>query len=176
MRTIILTLLSILTMQSQTIFDFNTNSDISNWRIVDDVVMGGKSSGDFVINENGKGVFKGSVSLENNGGFSLLRYRFKKLITKPYTKVVLRIRGDGKPYQFRIKAKTSDYYSYIGKFNTKNEWETIEISLVEMYPAFRGRTLDIGNYSNDSIEEIAFLIGNKKAEDFKLEIDSILLE
>ena len=45
-----------------------------------------------------------------------------------------------------------------------------------MYPAFRGRTLDIGNYDSDSIEEIAFLIGNKKAEDFILQIDSITLQ
>ena len=163
-------------MQTQLIFDFDIQSDSSNWRVVDDVVMGGRSSGSFTIDENGHGVFKGNVSLENNGGFSSLRYRFKKLKTKGYTKVVLRVKGDGKSYQFRVKANSSDYYSYIGKFNTKTAWETIEISLKEMYPAFRGRTLDIGNYDSDSIEEIAFLIGNKKAEDFILQIDSITLQ
>ena len=45
-----------------------------------------------------------------------------------------------------------------------------------MYPTFRGKKLDISNYNVDNIEEIAFLIANKKAEDFKLEIDSIVLK
>lgn len=45
-----------------------------------------------------------------------------------------------------------------------------------MYPTFRGRKLDSPNYSADGIEEIAFLIGNKRAESFKLEIDAISLK
>ena len=43
-------------------------------------------------------------------------------------------------------------------------------------PAFRGRTLNYPNFDKTTIEELAFLIGNKKAEDFKLIIDSITLE
>jgi len=45
-----------------------------------------------------------------------------------------------------------------------------------MYPAFRGRKLELPNFSESTIEEIAFLIGNKKNEDFELLIDSITLE
>jgi NADH dehydrogenase [ubiquinone] 1 alpha subcomplex assembly factor 1 len=36
--------------------------------------------------------------------------------------------------------------------------------------------VSIGNFSSESIEEIAFLIGNKTAENFKLEIDKIYLQ
>ena len=175
MQKISLILLCIMTAQSEIIFDFNKKSDLTDWTIVDDVVMGGRSAGSFDIDEDGHGVFKGNVSIANNGGFSSLRYRCKKINTTSYTKVLLRVKGDGKPYQFRIKAKASGYYSYISQFKTADEWETIEISLSDMYPAFRGRKLDIPNYSNDGIEEIAFLIGNKKAEDFILMIDSISL-
>ncbi len=164
-----------MTMQSATIFDFNKTRDTSNWNIVDDVVMGGRSSGTFHLNKEGNGVFEGRVSLENNGGFSSLRYRFKKMNTKQYSKIILKVKGDGKTYQFRVKSKSSDYYSYITYFNTTKDWETIELSLSDMYPAFRGRKLNISNYDDEGIEEIAFLIGNKKAEAFKLEIDSIVL-
>ncbi len=45
-----------------------------------------------------------------------------------------------------------------------------------MYPAFRGRTLNMDNLKPNKIEEIAILIGNKKAEKFRLEIDSISLQ
>jgi hypothetical protein len=163
-------------MQTTTIFDFNKKSDTTNWKIVDDVVMGGKSSGTFQVNKEGNGVFEGRVSLENNGGFSSLRYRFDKISTEPYSKIMLKVKGDGKTYQFRVKSKSSDYYSYITYFNTNKDWQTIALSLADMYPAFRGRKLDISNYDQESIEEIAFLIGNKKEESFQLEIDAIILK
>ena len=44
-----------------------------------------------------------------------------------------------------------------------------------MYPSFRGRRLNTPNFSHDFIEQIVFLIGNKKKEDFKLIIDTIEL-
>ena len=63
-----------------TIFDFSKESDLRNWRIVDDVVMGGKSDGNFYINKDGHATFSGTVSLENNGGFSSVRHWFKPKI------------------------------------------------------------------------------------------------
>jgi len=32
---------------NQIIVNFNLNSELSNWKIVDDVVMGGRSNGNF---------------------------------------------------------------------------------------------------------------------------------
>jgi len=131
-----------MTTESGIIFDFDNNSNTINWTIVNDAVMGGKSVGNFDLNENGDGVFSGNVSLENKGGFSMLRYRFDKINTTTFTKVILRVKGDAKAYQFRVKTKVSDNHSYIGTFNTIDDWQTIEIPLNEMYPAFRGRKLD----------------------------------
>ncbi|MEL0650705.1 CIA30 family protein [Algibacter sp. TI.3.09] len=176
MKHFILTLLIATTMQTDTIFKFENTSDITNWTVVNDDVMGGKSSGAFTLNETSHGVYTGHVSLENNGGFSSLRYRFNETSTEGFSKVILKIKGDGKNYQFRVKSKLSDKHSYIALFSTSKKWELIEISLADMYPAFRGRKLNIPNFDANSIEEVAFLIGNKTAEDFKLEIDSIILK
>jgi hypothetical protein len=162
--------------QPMNIFNFNTSSNINTWQVVDDVVMGGRSAGEFYLDQKGNGVFKGEISLENNGGFSSVRYRFEKANTKNYTKVTLRVKGDGKKYQFRIKNKASDSYSYITTFSTTKDWETISLNLLDMYPSFRGRILDMPNYDKANLEEIAFLIGNKKAEKFELKIDFIKLE
>ena len=161
---------------SLVIFDFNIDSDIRNWVIVDDVVMGGRSSGSFTVNKEGHGVFEGNVSLENNGGFSSLRYGQGKTLIQGRTKVILKLKGDGSTYQFRVKAKSRDYYSYISSFSTSGEWQEIEIPLKDMYASFRGRTLDMPNFSNDYIEEIRFLIGNKKPQKFALTIDKIELK
>jgi len=169
--------LLVMTMNTSTpIFDFTKNSNISSWRIVDDVVMGGRSNGQFGLNSNGHGKFSGEVSLENNGGFSSLRYDMETLNVSSYTKVCITLKGDGKPYQFRVKANKNERYSYIKTFKTSGTWETISINLNEMYPAFRGRILNYPNFNKTTIEEIAFLIGNKKAEKFELLIDSIVLK
>ena len=92
------------------IYDFNKNSKASDWTIVNDGVMGGLFYGNFTINQAGNGVFSGTISLENNGGFSSVRYRFAPLATTAKSKVVLRIKGDGKSYQFRIKDQSSAYF------------------------------------------------------------------
>ena len=163
-------------MYGQVIFDFNKNSKVEDWVIIDDVVMGGKSSGTFGLNAEGFGVFEGAISLENNGGFSSVRYRFPRVQIKESTKIFIRLKGDGKEYQFRIKSNSNDYYSYIAPFATTEDWQEIEIPLKDMYPSFRGRRLNQPNFSSDFIEEVAFLIGNKKKERFKLVLDNIVLK
>ncbi len=157
------------------IFNFNKNSNIYSWRIIDDVVMGGRSSSTITINENGHGVFSGNVSLDNYGGFASVRHVFKPISVKKFNNIYLKIKGDGKEYQLRVKDKSSNYYSYIKTFSTSGKWQEIEVPLSEMYPSFRGRKLNSPNFSHESIEEITFLIANKKNENFQLIIDKIEL-
>lgn len=157
------------------IFDFDTNSDLSEWRVVDDTVMGGRSAGNIQLNSAGHAVFHGDVSLENNGGFSSLRHRFETKQVNGFATIKIRLKGDGKSYQFRVKSHQYDRHSYIYHFQTTGEWETIEVPLAQMVPKFRGRSLNLPNYPGQVLEEIAFLIGNKRAEAFSLEIDSITL-
>jgi hypothetical protein len=163
-------------MHTNIIYDFDSNKDINTWSVVDDTVMGGMSNGTFQLSKDGHGVFTGYVTTENNGGFSSVRYEFEKMSVEGYVNVVIKLKGDGKKYQFRLKASRSDYYSYIKEFSTTGEWEEISIPLSDFYPSFRGRKLNMPNFSGDSIEEVAFLIGNKKKESFRLIIDKIELK
>ena len=162
-------------MSQNIIYDFNNLSNISNWVIVNDDVMGGISSSDISLDNEGNGIFEGKVSTANNGGFSSIRLNLNKVNTKNYTHIKIRLKGDNKKYQLRIKANRRDYYSYVYSFKTSNEWEIIKIPLKDMYPSFRGRKLKMNNFNNYFIEQISLLVGNKKNENFKLLIDSIIL-
>lgn len=176
MRSLFIILFTLHCMQdSVIIIKFNDTLNSSNWKVVDDVVMGGRSDGNFKINKEGQGEFSGRVSLENNGGFSSVRIGIKPLNVEKYKGVHLRVKGDNKRYQFRIKDQRRHRYSYIFKFETSGDWETIFIPFDKMIASFRGYQLDIPNYSGDIIEEITFLIGNKRAEDFRLLLDTISL-
>ena len=159
-----------------TIFDFTKDADCSNWRIVNDSVMSGQSNASFSVNEAGNGVFTGHVSLENNGGFSSVRYQMKSKKIEQFRICKIRVKGDGKRYQLRMKNNISNRHSFIQHFQTSGEWETIEIALADLYPTFRGRKLNMPNFPADELTQVAFLIANKEAEDFRLEIDWIVLE
>lgn len=176
MKALILSTLLILTVNTMVIFDFKSTSGLDQWLVVNDDVMGGRSQASFVLTAEGTGLFKGSVSLENNGGFSSIRCNMEEVQTKNYNMLALRLKGDGKNYQLRIREKQSDYFSYIATFETTGEWETVEVPLAEMYPSYRGRKLDRPNFMGNSMVELTFLISNKKAESFALEIDKIALK
>jgi hypothetical protein len=158
------------------LFNFNAQSELRNWVIVDDVVMGGRSTGSFSLTPEGHGLFKGRVSLENNGGFSSVRHRFASKQVGEFTKVKLRVKGDGKSYQFRLRSSTRDSHAYVATFKTNSAWSTVKIPFAAMYPSFRGQKLKLPNYPGQSMEEIAFLIVYKTAETFAMEIDRIELE
>ncbi len=171
----ILIFLFILTLMSQntTIFNFSKDTKKNSWIVVNDDVMGGISNSTITVNTNGYGVFRGSVSLENNGGFASVRHAVKGANLTAHSKFIIKIKGDGKKYQFRCKARSNERHSYVYDFKTNGDWQEIEIPFSEMYPRFRGNNLNMSNYAGDALSEVAFLIGNNKPENFKLEIDYI---
>lgn len=164
-----------MTTNPQVIFDFNDNTSLQNWKTLDDVVMGGRSQGVISLGPQGHGRFSGTVSLENNGGFSSVRYYPTGLEVDPTNQIKIRLRGDGKRYQFRIKHNKQATQSYVTYFETTGEWQEITITLNELYATFRGRRLDQPNFNHSTIQELGFLIGNEKAEEFELLIDKIEL-
>jgi hypothetical protein len=156
--------------------DFSEGADLSGWRVQDDVVMGGRSKGAITVNSAGHAVFSGDVSLENNGGFSSIQWFFAPIDVSQYRTAVLRLKGDGNRYQFRVQSTRGQRHSYARYFETSGEWETIEIPMAEMYPVFRGNRLDLPNYPLDTLAHVRFLIGNGREESFRLEIDKISLK
>jgi hypothetical protein len=177
MKTLGLFLLTalIFILQGDMLYDFKSSSQ-GDWFIVNDGVMGGLSKGKLEINDDGHAVFSGKVSLENNGGFTSIRRSMETTELDPKKTIAIRLKGDGKRYQFRFKEESSNYFSFIQYFETSGKWETIEIPLADFYPSFRGRKLEMDNFKGNQIEEMSFLIANYKEESFRLEIDWISLK
>jgi NADH dehydrogenase [ubiquinone] 1 alpha subcomplex assembly factor 1 len=143
---------------------------------VNDGVMGGISRSSMSLTDAGHGRFSGQVSLANNGGFASIQ--LNKSTDRPKEKafVVLRVKGDGKRYEFRLKSRIWQRESYVHIFPTSGEWETIRLPIADFYPEFRGRRLNGANFNFDRFEQVSFFIANGKAETFELLIDWIGLE
>ncbi len=171
---ILILLLSLSTKLSmKTFYTFSAKTNIKEWRIVNDGVMGGISKSSLVLTDAGHGQFSGHVSLANNGGFASIQLNTALKLEEDKKFIVLRIKGDGKRYEFRLKGKISQSESYVHPFSTSGEWETLKLAISEFYPQFFGRKLSIANFNFNNIEQLSFLISNKQEEDFKLLIDWI---
>ena len=170
-------IITIITMQSALVlYDFKKEGNPGGWTVVNDVVMGGRSDAYIKMNREGNAVFSGHVSLENNGGFASVRLRLSPVDVSGFKTLVLRVRGASERYQMRCKTNWGDPQSYIAWFDTSGQWQEVRILLKEMVPTFRGSRLDMPDYPAEELSEIAILIGNKKEQDFSLEIERIWLE
>ena len=147
------------------------------WRIINDGVMGGLSNSQIIISSEGYGLFKGSVSLDNNGGFASTRGILSTPIQQKATTIKIRVKGDGKKYSFRIQSTSNYRVSYKLDFSTNaNSWEEIELPLKDFIPTWRGRILSgVPPIVATDIDQIGFLISDKQEGAFELLIDWIML-
>lgn len=157
--------------------DFCSDNVACEIYTVNDGVMGGLSRSKLNLIEKEGLLYTGHVSLDNNGGFSSVRFyssEFELPENAQFFKIS--VKADGNTYQFRVKKNRRDFQSYVYNFDTRGGDEVIKIPIAEMYPSFRGRRLDMENYGGQLPEELGILIGNKKEQDFELLIKSIGFE
>ena len=155
------------------LINFDKHSNPTPWKLVNDSVMGGISVGNFLLTPEGFGNFYGQISLENNGGFSSVKFILNSFSLENYTAFIIKIKGNGGTFQFRVKASETDNFSYAYQFSTNNNWQIINIPFAKMYPIYRGKTLNQPNFKGTNICAISFLIANKKIEKFSLLINNI---
>ena len=74
-----------------------------NWLVVNDGVMGGLSQSRAEKLPDGSIKFSGVISFENNGGFASIRHSGEMHLLNDSSGIRLKIKGDGKTYQFRVR-------------------------------------------------------------------------
>jgi monofunctional biosynthetic peptidoglycan transglycosylase len=157
------------------VFDFQTITNSAAWQVVNDNVMGGVSTSDFRLT-NGTAVFLGEVSLANNGGFASVRSLPASHELAVCDAFVIRVYGDGHCYKFTARMDQSfDTAIYQTSFTTKpGEWIEHRLPLKQFVPTFRGRVLsDEPPLDPAKVTSVGFLISDKQAGPFRLEIDWI---
>ncbi len=156
----------------KTLFDFTTTTNVPGWKVVNDDVMGGISASKFEVT-NGVVVFRGELSLENNGGFASVRSLPAVHDLAGCDSFLLRVRGDGRRYKFTARTDRSfDSAIYQTSFTTKKgEWEEHRLPVKELVPSFRGRILSGEPPLNPAkVTSVGFLISDQQAGAFQLEI------
>ena len=163
----------------QPLFEF-TGADAANeWQTVNDGVMGGVSEGKFKISDQKTLEFFGTLSLENNGGFASVRTKAKKLALEKGDTVVAKVRGDGREYTLNLYLnKPLIAFSYRATVQTKkDEWIEVKVPLEKFEATSFGRVVkDAGPVDPKEANTLGFMLSDKKAGPFKMEVEWIKVE
>jgi monofunctional biosynthetic peptidoglycan transglycosylase len=167
---------STLLAEERVLFEFAKPAASRDWQSVNDGVMGGISDGRFKISENKTLGFYGALSLENNGGFASVRSRPKKLGLEAGDAILARLKGDGREYTFNLYVpRPLTAFSYRASFKTTaGEWIEVRIPLDKFVATSFGRVISNAAPMNPGeITSVGFLLSDKKAGQFKLEVEWI---
>ena len=178
------------TAQTMTkLFQFSEASDTEKWQIVNDGVMGGRSSsqasiisldsGDSAETGNSMMRFAGNLSLENNGGFASVRSRPSgSLGLDPGETIILRVKGDGRRYTFNLYTPDRrTAFSYQLEFDTTaGQWTEVKLPVDKFVAHSFGRPIPSMKLTPSQVQAVGILLGDKKPGPFEILIDWISVE
>lgn len=156
--------------------NFSTSDGDQGWVIVNDDVMGGRSTSFAFLKENSL-VFKGNVSLENNGGFASIRGPYQKRDLSQFETVIIRCRGTARKFAISLDNSRAWYRpNYKFEFTPEEQaWTKIEIPLREFKESrvgeYSGQTMTNENLKR--VIRMGIILYDKKEGPFDLEIDYI---
>lgn len=153
--------------------DFSDANVASQWKTVNDNVMGGRSSGGPSF-ADGQLTFSGATNTDG-GGFSSIRTNPTTWDTKGADGVVFRIKGDGRSYFFDVRRKTekSRMIAYRAEFKTKKgwAWNEVRIPFSEFKPTTFGMPIPGPKLTAEDVSTVGFMIYDKKDGPFRLLVD-----
>lgn len=158
------------------LFEFAGADAAKAWQTVNDGVMGGVSEGKYTIADMKTLEFYGTLSLENNGGFASVRTKAKNLGLEKGDVLIAKVRGDGRVYSMNLYLnKPLMAFSYRATVQTKkDEWIEVKLPLDTFEATSFGRVIkDAGAVKPEEVNTLGFMLSDKKAGPFKLEVEWI---
>ncbi|MDB4506241.1 CIA30 family protein [bacterium] len=163
---------------SRELFDFSDSQALSKWQIVNDGVMGGRSSSRVDMESDGEMKFSGVLSLANNGGFASTRSRGSNLGLKQGDTIVLKVKGDGRKYTFNAYVpRRRMAFSYRVEFKTvKDKWIDVRVPLDQLVATSFGRIVRGATLDPSQVNSVGILLGDKKPGPFQIMVKAIDVE
>ncbi len=166
----------IISNQNSLKINFGLEKDGKDWQIINDDVMGGMSDSKIIFTANSM-IFKGDISLQNNGGFASVRSVVQQRDLSKFTKVKIRYKSADFDREYSLVFSTSlRFYNpkYKLSFTPKSElWQTKEFLLKDALETRMGKPTG-ARISESALENnlrFGFILSDKKTGPFTFEID-----
>lgn len=162
------------------LFDFGTEGcGDCDWFVVVDGVMGGNSTGTATTHDKSISL-SGTISLENNGGFSSIRSQFGDYDLTKYSRVKIRYRNQGHTFALTLNNHRR-YFMPRYKFSlpdSKGEWREQVIAFKDFSKVRLGEVLG-GTPTEEELSTVirfGLISDEKKSGKFELDVDYIRFE
>ena len=155
--------------------DFTSSTADLGWYVVNDNVMGGRSEGDFQVDQ-GELRFAGRTNTRG-GGFSSIRTNPLRLDLSAHTGIRLHVKGDGRRYTWRLTTGArwrGREVSYWADFEApEGTWSVADIPFTRFVPRFRGMELDGPALDPSQIRGMGLMIYDQLDGPFELRLASV---
>lgn len=152
----------------------------SQWLVVNDNVMGGRSSGELQLAPTGL-IFAGTLATIG-GGFSSIRSRSLDAVLAPFEGLAIRVRGDGREYACDLRESAAVNASGVAWKAYFTTAPNLSVDLWLPFPAFeptwrgtvvRQRGGGAEPTFHHAIQSVGFTLADKRDGPFRLEITGI---
>ena len=156
--------------------DFALDAENLSWFIVNDNVMGGRSSGGPTFADSAM-LFEGEINTDG-GGFSSVRVQLGANALAGFTELVVRARTDGRAYKLILEdglASRDRRVSQQGSldFTNTTDWQTVRVPFGGLDPRIFGRAVDAEAFRPDLATQLGVMISDGADGPFRIEIDWI---
>lgn len=155
-----------------TLFTFD-HPEEPEWQVVNDGVMGGRSSG-FVAVSDGHLRFSGTL-VTQGGGFTSVRAPVT-VDLRGAEGLELRVRGNGRPFEVEVGDGTRRFGRTISRraaFGTTGEWTVVRVPFAALRGTIFGRSVNAPPLDLARIRSVGLYILDGRDGPFWLELDYI---
>ena len=144
--------------------------DTLDWRITDDVVMGGCTRSE-VSASAGELDFSGLLSLENNGGFASVLGELETPL-RHFHGIRLTVSGDGRRYQLRLRENRENRtVAWRASFDTGTTPKRITLLPEQFEPVVRGeKVIGAKPLAETPVNHLGFMLARGEEGTFKLAV------
>lgn len=156
--------------------DLSDTDTISQWRVVNDGVMGGRSDGTRFA-EDDYMVFTGRI-VTKGGGFSSIRVPMAPGDLSGATGLTLRLRSDGRAYRMtfrtseRWRGRSVSYQAEIPAVEP-GDWTDVVVPFDRMNTTVFGRTVRAAPFDPSDVREMGIILADGQDGPFRLDVAKI---
>ena len=156
--------------------DLSDKSEIANWRVLLDGVMGGRSTG-VRYAEDGAMTFKGEINT-NGGGFSSLRRPMRPGMINGANSLDMRVKSDGRAYKLTFRTNAARWgrsisYQLDIPQTPKGKWTNVTLPLDGFRTSIFGRTVRAKPFDPKDVREMGIILADGIDGPFELNLRSL---
>ena len=155
--------------------DLEDGDELRRWQIVNDGVMGGRSSAEATVDDSVLTLAGESVT--DGGGFSSVRLALDEPLDGA-TRLLLRLRTDGRAYELTLadaapgRDRRVSHQGSIPAIGGLG-WEEVAVDLDDLDASVFGRPVEVDPFEPSAAVEVGVILADGRDGPFRLELDWI---